>query len=412
MSDKSSYSHLSILLAEDSVVQRQHALDLLKQLGITNLRSANNGNQALALLTAEQGRANILITDLDMPFMDGVDLIRHIAQKNVVDAIIVVSSHDSNLLTTVETMAQEHGLIVLGVVEKPLSQATLSALLDLYAKQPQLQAQLQQNDTPQQYHADEIGSAINQRQMILHYQPKVTTHSGVIRGVEALVRWQHPQHGLVTPKGFLPVIENHQAIHTLTNWVLETALKQLRDWHSRGLTISVAVNLSAKSLSVPDLAEHIGDLSSRIGIEPKYLLLEITESAAASDLPVNLGTLVQLRLKGFGLAIDDFGTGFSSMQQLSRVPFTELKVDGSLVHRASQKPSLHTMLQSTIELGKKLRLTTVAEGVEEADDWQLIRLLGCDVGQGFFVAKPMPGEQLVGWLKQEGQLFRNDHGIH
>ncbi|QNM95995.1 GGDEF/EAL domain-containing response regulator [Chitinimonas koreensis] len=393
---------LSIMVVEDSAVQRLHALDLLANLGVQRTLEAENGRHALEVLACSE-KPDILITDLEMPDMDGVELIRHIAEQHMVSALIVVSSRETTLLSTVETMALEHGLTVLGIAQKPLSYDNLGVLIDKFHADAQATAQTESNYA---FTPADLRQAIVARELVLHYQPKVTTHSGVMRGVEALVRWQHPVHGLLSPYHFIPLAEENGVIDELTDWVLEAALKQLRDWHARGLTISVAVNLSAKSLSTPDLTDRIAAVTNRIGIEPKYLVLEITETAVMSDLALSLGTLARLRLKGFGLSIDDFGTGFSSMQQLSRIPFTELKIDRSLVHGASEKPHLHVMLQSTIEMGKKLHLTTLAEGVENPADWQLIRLLGCDVAQGFYVAKPMAGDALAGWLKQGTQHLR------
>lgn len=395
-------TELSVMVVEDSAVQRMHALDLLANLGIKRTLEAENGRHALEVLGGA-GHIDILITDLEMPDMDGVELIRHIAESHQVNALIVVSSRETTILSTVETMAREHGLIVLGIAQKPLSYDNLASLL---AKFEPGQVGARNSEAQYSFSAQELREAIINKQLLLQYQPKVTTHSGVMRGVEALVRWQHPQHGLMAPAHFITFAEENGLIDELTDWVLETALKQLRDWHARGLTISVAVNLSARSLSTPDLADRVAAATSRIGIEPKYLVLEITETAVMSDLALSLGTLARLRLKGFGLSIDDFGTGFSSMQQLSRIPFTELKIDRSLVHGASEKPHLHVMLQSTIEMGKKLHLTTVAEGVENPSDWQLIRLLGCDVAQGFYVSKPIQGDGLANWLKQGTQHLR------
>ncbi|MFC4159552.1 EAL domain-containing response regulator [Chitinimonas lacunae] len=393
-----SYPHLCVMVVEDSTVQRLHALDLLASLGITRRLEAADGQQALDVLAVSPERPDILITDLEMPGMDGVDLIRHIAEQKLATALIVVSSRETTLLATVETMALEHGLEVIGVAQKPLSFEHLAELIERYRGSPV--AAGRSGSVLPHFSLDEIRTGLETHQLVLHYQPKVTTFSGVMRGAEALVRWNHPQYGLVAPLDFVPVAEQGGLIDDLTDWVLESALRQVHAWHARGLTIVVAVNLSAKSLAVPDLADRIATMASRIGVEPKYLMLEITETAVMSDLALSLGTLARLRLKGFGLSIDDFGTGFSSMQQLSRIPFTELKIDRSLVHGAAEKPHLHVMLQSTIEMSKKLHLTTVAEGVENPADWQLIRLLGCDVGQGFYVARPMPGEELAGWLKQ------------
>jgi EAL domain-containing protein (putative c-di-GMP-specific phosphodiesterase class I) len=388
---------------EDSVVQRAFALDVLRSIGVGRVLEASDGRTALEVLAASPVKPDVVMTDLEMPGMDGVDLIHHIAQQQLASALIVVSSRDTTLLSTVETMAREHGLSVLGVAQKPLSFDNVSALL---AKFHGIGVRTNPNPPTHAFSRDEIQTAIESQQLVIHYQPKVTTHSGVMRGVEALVRWEHPQYGLVSPAHFVPLVENDGLIDVMTAWVLEHALKQLREWHARGLTISMAVNLSARSLDNSELADRIATVASKIGIEPKYLVLEITETAVMADVALALGTLARLRLKGFGLSIDDFGTGFSSMQQLSRVPFTELKIDRSLVHGAAERPHLHVMLQSTIEMGKKLHLTTVAEGVENPADWQLIRLLGCDVCQGYYVAKPMPGDALPGWLKQGTQHLR------
>ncbi|MGQ5522715.1 GGDEF/EAL domain-containing response regulator [Chitinimonas sp. PSY-7] len=397
-------TELSIMVVEDSAAQRLHAVDLLAHLGITKVFEAENGCHALEVLK-DCGKLDIMMTDLEMPDMDGVELIRHIAESQQVNSLIVVSSRETSILSTVETMAREHGLTVLGIAQKPLSYDNLVALLGKFQSDS---APDHESEEEQSYRfgAEELKQAIRNKQLILHYQPKVTSHSGVMRGVEALVRWQHPELGLLAPARFIAFAEDNGLIDELTDWVLETSLKQLRDWHARGMTISTAVNLSALSLSTPDLADRIAAVTNRIGIEPKYLVLEITETAVMSDLALSLGTLARLRLKGFGLSIDDFGTGFSSMQQLSRIPFTELKIDRSLVHGASEKPHLHVMLQSTIEMGKKLHLTTVAEGVENPADWQLIRLLGCDVAQGFYVSKPLAGDGLPNWLKQGTQHLR------
>jgi EAL domain-containing protein (putative c-di-GMP-specific phosphodiesterase class I) len=394
------------MVVEDSAVQRMHALDLLANMGVELLLEAENGRHALEVL-ASSPKPDVILTDLEMPDMDGIELIRHIAEQRMAAALIVVSSRETSILSTVETMAQEHGLIVLGIAQKPLSYDNLANLLARY--RPGEPAPHLRDEAPA-FNETDIRAALAEKQMVMHYQPKVTTHSGVMRGVEALVRWQHPTLGLIAPARFVPVAEEFGVIDELTDWVLETSLKQLRDWHARGLSITVAVNLSATSLSTPDLADRVAAATSRIGIEPKYLILEITETAVMSDLALSLGTLARLRLKGFGLSIDDFGTGFSSMQQLSRIPFTELKIDRSLVHGASEKPHLHVLLQSTIEMGKKLHLTTVAEGVENPSDWQLVRLLGCDVGQGFYAAKPMPGDALATWLKQGTQHLRPHSG--
>lgn len=398
------FSDYCIMVVEDSLVQRLHALEVLASLGVLHTLEAADGQQALEVLAAAPRKPDILITDLEMPGMDGVDLIAGIARRQLASALIVVSGLESNLLRTVETMAREYGLRVLGVARKPLSAEHLSLLISRYSlASPSIDAS---PANPSRFSHDDLLTAVDQQQLLLHYQPKVTMASGLLRGVEALVRWQHPQLGLIAPTHFIPDTEQSGVIDRLTDWVLGSALTQLAHWHAHGLKISVAVNLSPHSLAHPDLADRIAARVQASGLEPRWLILEITETAVMSNLALSLGTLARLRLKGFGLAIDDFGTGVSSMQQLSRIPFTELKIDRSLVDGAAESPQLQGLLQGIVEMSKRLNLVAVAEGVENPADWQFIRQLGCELSQGFFVAKPMPGETLPGWLKQDNRHFR------
>jgi EAL domain-containing protein (putative c-di-GMP-specific phosphodiesterase class I) len=387
---------LSLMVVEDSVVQRMHAESLLTKLGARTVLTAENGVDALQKLEAARV-TDILITDLEMPDMDGIELIRRVAEQQLIRALIVVSSRGEAILAAVEAMAQERGISVLGIAIKPLIEEDLKLLIGQFGRHEVVQ---HTEAAAFAFTLDDIRQALLQEQFVLHYQPKVSTHGEVLRGVESLIRWQHPVYGLVAPVHFVPLAEEGGLIGEMTTWILDAALKQLHDWHSHGLTISVAVNLSAKSLAAPDLADHIADAAARAGVNPKYLVLEITETAVMSDLALSLGTLARLRLKGFGLSIDDFGTGFSSMQQLSRIPFTELKIDRSLVNGAANNPAMHQILESIIEMSKKLHLTSLGEGPDNEADWQLLQHLGCDVAQGFYIAKPMPGEELTDWLKR------------
>ncbi|HTU60562.1 MAG TPA: EAL domain-containing protein, partial [Polyangiales bacterium] len=186
-------------------------------------------------------------------------------------------------------------------------------------------------------------------------------------------------------------------IHDLTWLMVEKSLSARRSWGPRAQGVSVAVNFSTNVVSDLMAAERLSSLARAHGVPPAELVIEVTESALSKNTAHMLETLARLRIKGFGLSIDDFGTGYSSMQQLSRIPFTELKVDKSFVHGAAHKRSLRSILESSLELSRKLRLKSVAEGVEAREDWELLCELGCDVAQGYLMAKPMPAEQLWPW---------------
>ncbi len=394
---------LNVFIVEDSLIQRMHAAALCTELGLCVMGEASDGNEALLMLQ-NMPLPDVMLIDLEMPGMDGIELIQELAHKSIPVSIIVSSAKEDALIASVETMLQAYGLPVLGAIKKPL---TLTQLDKAFGKfKPISEEQLQKR--PEVVMASsEITRALIEHQFVIYFQPKISIKTGVIKGVESLIRWQHPEKGLIMPSQFIAIAEEHGLINELTMEVLDLALQQCRHWHERGLKITVAINLSMLSLSNSAFAEQISQKVASYSIDPSFIMLEITETAVMGDVGNALGTLARLRLKGFGLSIDDYGTGFSSMQQLSRIPFTELKLDRSFVDGAHAKPHLRAILASAIEIAKKLDLRSVAEGVENEDDLTVLKELGCDIVQGYLTAKPMPGEEVVPWLKSNNQRLRD-----
>ncbi|ABM34097.1 EAL domain-containing protein [Paracidovorax citrulli] len=230
-----------------------------------------------------------------------------------------------------------------------------------------------------------------------HFQPKVDTRTGMLRGVEALARWNHPVLGMVPPDEFIPLAERVGLIHELTLAMMERSFLQCAAWQSRGMRLTLAINLSPQLLASPDIVNQICAQQMRYGLAPSQLMLEVAEGSMVETCSAAHSALVRLRLKGFGLSIDDYGTGFSSLRQLSRIPFTELKIDRSFVHGAHRRKSLRVILESALDLARGLNLTTVAEGVEHMEDWRLLQDFGCTSAQGWLIAKAMPGEDLHSW---------------
>jgi EAL domain-containing protein (putative c-di-GMP-specific phosphodiesterase class I) len=204
---------------------------------------------------------------------------------------------------------------------------------------------------------------------------------------------------MIPPDHFIPMAESSGLIHDLTICMMDQAMAQAAIWYSRGLAIKVAVNLSPLSLEQPDFLQRILALVDRYELPADRIVVEITEGSVVAHKGNSLGMLSRLRLKGFGLSIDDYGTGFSSMQQLARIPFTELKVDRSFVDGAHERKNLRVILQSALDMAKRLELVTVAEGVETMEDWRLLQDFGCNIAQGYLIAKPMPANELPVWLK-------------
>jgi len=390
----------SLLIAEDSKVQRQHLVSLCHELGVQQVHEAANGAEALALLGRLPHLPDALLIDLEMPVMDGVELIQHLQARRLKVPFVIASMRESALLTSVLEMARAHGHRVGAALRKPLALEPLrGALLACLESPPEPPRR-----TPAPLADPQaLERAIHAGELQVHYQPKVDIRSGLIRGAEVLARWPDPAGGFIAPDRFIPVAEEHGLIHALTLSVLEQACAQAAQWKAKGLALSLAVNLSPQLLDSQALVGELGEVVNRHRLRPEELVLEITEGALISSEGLALGTLARLRMHGYGLAIDDYGTGFSSMQQLSRIPFTELKIDRSFVHGAHADEHLRVLLHSAIEMAARLGLTSVAEGMETLEDWALLRRYGCNMGQGWLIGKAMPAAELPAWLRQHRQ---------
>ncbi len=242
-------------------------------------------------------------------------------------------------------------------------------------------------------------NALEQNKLSLHYQPKIDVKSGRVIGAEALLRWQHPEHGFIPPAELIPLAEQTGMINKLTRWVLKAAMRQCAHWVQQGHELSVAVNLSTWDLQDPRLAGYIKNLFEDCAIDPQYLLLEITESVMMADPDHAIETLNQLADMGIKLAVDDFGTGFSSLSYLKRLPIHELKIDKSFVIDMCKNDHDAVLVRSIIDLSHNLGLSVVAEGVEDQQILDLLEILRCDKLQGYFISRPMSADIFEDWLQ-------------
>jgi diguanylate cyclase (GGDEF)-like protein len=247
----------------------------------------------------------------------------------------------------------------------------------------------------------ELRRAIENEQLVLHYQPIVDAHTNKVLGVEALVRWQHPERGLLPPGDFIPLAERTGLITPLTHYVLKAALQQCRQWCQAGHELAVAVNVSARRLLDLSFPDEVAGLLAIWQVPARLLVVEITESTIMADPAHALEVLGRLDRMGVQVAIDDFGTGYSSMAHLKSLPVHELKVDRSFVMHMTSSASDAVIVQTTIDLGRNLGLRVVAEGVEDAATWQELEALGCNAIQGYYVSRPIPAEDLTSWLEQQ-----------
>ena len=247
----------------------------------------------------------------------------------------------------------------------------------------------------------ELRRAINEDELILYYQPKVASNTGALHSVEALVRWNHPDHGLMPPDEFIPLAERTGLIDDLTGWVVRRTLKQCSKWHQQGLMANVAVNLSSICLLNPNFPDFLIGLLSSFNIPARSLIMEITETSIMIDPDRALAILNRIDQLGVKLSIDDFGTGYSSLAYLKKLPVSELKIDRSFVMDMLKSKSDETIVNATIQLGHNLGLQVVAEGVENLELFKKLREMGCDYQQGYFISRPMPSEMFVAWFEAQ-----------
>lgn len=380
-------NELNLLVVEDDDFQRQMVVNMLRSLGVASISDAGNGRQALEIIRGANSRpVDVVLCDLNMPEMDGMECLRHLGQERHNVAIIITSVLDSRLLASVGRMTKMYGIKLLGTIEKPIM---LVHLKELLLKHGRSEHKWDQPVDEKSFTLEEILQGIRANQFEAFFQPKVDLKTGRVVGAEALARWIHPEHGVVSPYAFIPPLEQSGNIDALTFLMLEQSASACRLLLDRDYILTISVNLSLVSLGDPTLADRITQVVRNAGIDPQYIVLEITESAAMTNVAQALENLARLCMNGFALSIDDYGTGYSSLQQLTRIAFSELKIDQSFVKDFADNEALRIVVESSIDMAHKLRIKSIAEGVETQQDWDRLKGLGCDMGQGYFIAKPM-----------------------
>jgi EAL domain-containing protein (putative c-di-GMP-specific phosphodiesterase class I)/CheY-like chemotaxis protein len=384
---------MSALVVDDEEFMLDFLCMAVEKSGVGHVISATSGAEALDQVEDRQHMIDIIVCDLQMPGMDGIEVIRQLANDGFGGGIILVSGEDKRVLKTAVNMAEVRGLKVIGSLCKPMPVHEIISLMNKYAVAEQDASWAISAVT-----VNELDAAIRSGEITVNYQPQVDVKTGVVKSVETLARWFHPERGMISPDLFIDMAERHDLIDSLADSIIMQATRQGAIWHKRGIDLSVAINISMYNLRHLDFPDRITDIVNQTGMDIKKLVIEITESRLVQDLGTYLDILSRLRLKGPLLSIDDFGTGYVSLDHLKQMPFGELKIDRVFVKGANKDDTARAILESSICLAKQLDMAAVAKGVEAKDDWDLVAGLGCDMVQGYYVAAPMDVETFEAWL--------------
>lgn len=384
---------LNVVAIDDSELMLSQLGILLNEAGVKDYRHFQSSVEGLHYVN--KNPVDLLFLDLNMPECDGVTILRELSQSGATASIVLLSGEQHNILKTAENLGVMYNLNILTSIVKPITFRGLQMLINQYYSR---------DCKPQTYQSgsslcvSDLQTAINQGQICPYFQPKVSTKSLKWEAAEILARWTTPD-GVVSPAEFIPLAEQNGLIDDLTFSLLKQSLEEVTKRTALPQDFNLSLNLSTLTLENITLPEQLESITKDFGIPCHRITLEVTETRIMREITTSLDALVRLRLKGFGLSVDDFGTGYSSMKQLEQIPFTELKIDRSFVHGVSQSKSKNAILESSVELASKLKLTTVVEGLEDPADLQLVLNTGVNFIQGYFFSKPLPAKEFFTALK-------------
>lgn len=390
--DDETFPFATAMVVDDDPILLELGCAALRSLGISSLISASSGLDALEKLEANGQHVDLILSDLQMPGMDGMAFFRALKAADYRGALVVLSSMDTATLALAQRLAARQDIDVRGILQKPLDVKRLAVLLRS-ASTVHLQEPVDCDSALATPGVDELRRAIEMGEIVPFFQPKICVATGAVVGAEALARWYHPEKGLLSPDRFIALAEQSGLIADLTWSVLRASLMETRRFREQCPDFRVAVNLSADLLCDLDLPDRVMAILGESGLTADALLLEITESKLIGQSSEAMEVIGRLRLFGFQLSIDDFGTGQSNLATLSAYPFTELKIDQSFISPAPTDARARAIVVSCVELGRALNMRIVAEGIETAEHMALVTELGIDEGQGYWIARPQPADK-------------------
>lgn len=379
---------MDVVVVDRNAAAAQEALGAAARANLPGIVVSDIGKLRQALAR----RDAIVVLELLLDDPDGIEIIRHLASLLRPPELVIFSEAGPRIRAAAARLARARGLSVRAVLDRSQTNELHEALV-----RPAQSLVDDARRAPFIPSAQDLRRGMAEGEISVLYQPKVNVSTLEPVSVEALARWSHPQHGAISPQHFISVAEYHSLIGPLTDIVVTHAFQQASEWHAANVPLRVAVNVSGASLANLQLPDHLAQRAADFSLDTQRITIEITETWFEQNPIDALDIMTRLRMKGFDLALDDFGTGHSTMLRLKQVPFSELKLDQSLIRGAADDPVARRIVASSIHLGQALGLCVIAEGVDNEHDWELIDKLGCDVAQGYFVARPMSAAALPDW---------------
>ena len=394
---------IKIIIIEDDQFQLRLLSSQFEMLGYQDVTAFDDGPTALEYMSGRKLDWTVMVLNLDMLVQGQANFLKKLKEDNFTGGLLLISNTGERRVQPTADRKSPFNLNIIGHLKKPVQQGKLQKSLTKFSLRKENVAG---SSTQQRYTVERLVQAIEAGELRNVYQPKVLLSTGELVGVEALVRWEHPQDGMILPGQFIGLAEESSLIDKIARQVVRNALIDSTYWKDLGAEITVSVNISMYNLNTRDFVSYLENELSNSGVRPQNLTLEITESKLMEDYSMVLDMLTRLRLRRVNLSIDDFGTGKYTASQLRDIPFNELKIDRGFVHTAHDNVNLHDVVDGSMRVAKNLGIKTVGEGVEDEADWNYLGDSGCDSAQGFFIGKPMKAEDLVGWQGQWADRFK------
>jgi EAL domain-containing protein (putative c-di-GMP-specific phosphodiesterase class I)/CheY-like chemotaxis protein len=341
---------------------------------------------------------NLIILDLFMPDVDGIEVLRFLGERKSKTHIILTSGYSRQILSSAERVAKAYGLNILGSISKPFSIDTIIDMIESYNSNSKINTKKIEKEID--FSLEFFKEVLDKKYFVVYYQPQIDLIKKEVLGFEALVRIQHPEYGLIFPDQFLKQIEAYNLVSEMTEYIINEALFFFGYLKKLGIEKRISINISILDLIDTSMPEHLISLINKYDLNPDQIVMELIETGQIGNNPQSLEILTRLYMKGIRLSIDDFGTGYSSLEQLIKAPFRELKIDKGFVFELIKNPDYRTIIESTVSLAHKLNLKVVAEGIENIEVRQILCEIGVDIGQGYHFSIPIPSKGIIDFLKK------------